>query len=128
MTCCINRVIIKYNEKKKGCEIMEKLSYSLQNLNGVVFKENNGKINQVQSRAVKSGALSELVADFINAGFEVGKVQKGIIVRVPNEQLGSIVLGLDIQVKPLDYDFDSEIENEKNRLQEIADRKKKKKR
>jgi hemolysin activation/secretion protein len=107
---------------------MEKLSYSLQNLNGVVFKENNGKINQVQSRAVKSGALSELVADFINAGFEVGKVQKGIIVRVPNEQLGSIVLGLDIQVKPLDYDFDSEIENEKNRLQEIADRKKKKKR
>jgi hemolysin activation/secretion protein len=106
---------------------MEKLSLALQNLNGFAFKETNGKINQVQSRAVKSNALTELMADFISAGFEVGKVQKGFIVRVPNEQLGSIVLGLDIQVKPLDYDFDSEVQAEKDRQAEIKARKDKKK-
>jgi hypothetical protein len=107
---------------------MKNLQEFLQSLESVVFKENNGKINQVQARTIKSSSLANLMKDFQDLGFEVGKVQKGIIVRVPNENEGSLVFGIDIQVKPLDYDFDSEIENEKNRLQEIADRKKKKKR
>lgn len=106
---------------------MEKFASYLQNLNGVVFAESNGKIKQTQARKLKSGLLGELVADIQGSGFEVAKVQKGYIVRVPNENLGSIVLGLDLQVKPLDYDFDAEAERETKRLAEIKAKKSKSK-
>jgi hypothetical protein len=104
---------------------MKNLQEFLQSLESVVLKENNGKINQVQARTIKSSSLANLMTDIQDLGFEVGKVQKGFIVRVPNSENGSLVFGLDIQVKSLDYDFDSEVQAEIDRLAEIKARKSK---
>lgn len=104
---------------------MKNIAKELQNLQGVVLKENNGKINQVQARTIKSVLQNALMKDFQDAGFENGFVQKGFIVRIPNDTHGSIVIQLDTVIKSLNFDFDAEIENEIARKQEIADRKKK---
>lgn len=111
----------------KGCDIMENIKKVLQDLNGVVLKENNGKINQVQARHLKTVIQVGLMKDFQDLGFEVGFIQKGFIVRIPNDDQGSLVIQLDAVIKSLDFDFDTEIEKEKARKQEIADRKKNKK-
>ena len=111
----------------KGCDIMENIKKVLQDLNGIVLKENNGKINQVQARQLKTVIQVGLMKDFQDLGFEVGSIQKGFIVRIPNDDQGSLVIQLDAVIKSLDFDFDTEIEKEKARKQEIADRKKNKK-
>lgn len=106
---------------------MKKFADYLQSLEGATFAETNGKIKQTQSRQLKASALRLLVGAITESGFETAKVKKGYIVRVPNNDLGSIVLGLDLQVKPIDYDFDAEAEAEAKRLAEIKAKKSKSK-
>jgi hypothetical protein len=96
----------------------------VQSLQGTAFAETNGKIKQTQARTVKASLLSALVAGL---DLEYAKVQKGYIVRIPNDEHGSIVVGIDLQVKPLDYDFDAEAERERKRQADIKAKKAKNK-
>lgn len=104
---------------------MKKVADYLQNTKGVVYAETNGKMKQTQARAFKSALLDALMTDFTDSGLEVGKVQKGFIVRVPNDDLGSLVIQVDAVLKPLDFDYDSAVQAETKRLAEIKSKKSK---
>jgi hypothetical protein len=93
---------------------MKNLTVALQNLINTEVKESNGKVHQVQSRAIKTALLSALMTDLTDNGFNVGKVEKGFIA-----QVGAVVLNFDIAIKPLDFDFESAIQKELERLAEI---------
>lgn len=109
----------------KGCDIMKKIAEFLQSLQNTKIAETNGKVKQVQARTIKSATLSALMSDFTDNGLEVGKVQKGFIVRVPNDDYGSLVIQVDAVLKPLDFDFDSAVQAEQKRQAEIKAKKKK---
>lgn len=106
---------------------MKKVAEYLQSLEKAEIKESKGKVQQVYARTIKAQTLHNLMKDFQDLGFEVGKVQKGFIVRVPNDTYGSLVIQVDTILKPLDYDFDSAVETEKQRIAEIKSKKAKKK-
>lgn len=106
---------------------MKNVAEYLQSLEKSEIKESKGKVQQVHARTIKSATLTSLMKDFQDLGFEVGKVQKGFVVRVPNDTYGSLVIQVDTILKPLDYDFDNAVENEKQRIAELKSKKAKKK-
>lgn len=106
---------------------MKNVANYLQNLKGAELSETNGKIKQVQARTIKSAILTALMSEFSEIDFEVGKVQKGFVVRVPNDDQGSLVIQVDAVLKPLDYDFDDAVKAEAERLAEIKAKKSKSK-
>lgn len=93
---------------------MKNLNSFLQKLVLTDIKESGNKVHQVQARTIKSGVLSSLMNDLTDLGVDVGKVEKGFIARV-----GHLVLNFDVSLKPLDYDFESAIQKEIDRLAEI---------
>lgn len=104
--------------------IIKKVAEFLQSLQSAKVGETNGKIKQVQARTIKSAVLTALMSEFSEIDFEVGKVQKGFIVRIPNDDHGSLVIQVDAILKPLDYDFDNAVQAEVKRLAEIKAKKK----
>ena len=93
---------------------MKNLNEVLQNLVGAEIKESGEKVHQVQARTIKSSVLQALMTDLTDNGFNVGKVEKGFIAKV-----GDLVLNFDVALKPLNYDFESAIQKELDRLAEI---------
>ena len=86
------------------------------------FKTTNGKINQVQARRLKASFNEALEHAFKDLGLDTAKIDKGFIVRVPNETEGSVVVNVDAVVKPLTFDFDTEAELYAQEQKEKAER------
>ena len=93
---------------------MKNLNSFLQKLVLTDIKESNNKVHQVQARTIKSSVLQALMSDLTDLGVDVGKIEKGFIARV-----GNLVLNFDVSLKPLDYDFETAIQKELDRLAEI---------
>jgi hypothetical protein len=87
---------------------MEKLSNVIKGIESTKFDLTNGKVNQVQARVLKANILAGLKEVFSGLDLEVADVAKGFIVKVPNEDNGSLVLNIDSVIKPLTYDFHDE--------------------
>ena len=98
---------------------MKNLNSVLQRLVVSEIKESGNKVHQVQARTIKNSVLTALMSDLTDLGVNVGKVEKGFIARV-----GDLVLNFDVALKPLDYDFESAIQKELDRLAEIEANKK----
>lgn len=93
---------------------MKNLNEVLQSLVITEIKESGNKVHQVQARTIKNAVLQALMSDLTDLGIDVGKIEKGFIARV-----GHLVLNFDVAIKPLDYDFETAIQKELDRLAEI---------
>lgn len=90
---------------------MENLKAYLEKTKGVKYSTTNGKINQKQARILKASIESAILKDLESMGFDVGKVDKGVVVNVPNTELGSFTINFNAIIKSLDYDFEGSIAN-----------------
>ena len=76
-----------------------------------VFKQTKKKsgeiaIQQTESRALKSEILQALNNLIINTyNIEVIRTGEGLIILLPNDELGAIPIALDVKVKSLDFDY-----------------------
>lgn len=74
------------------------------------FNVKGFKMNQLERNQFKADVVEALAKDLADAGFEVGKVDKGYAFLVENDELGSVALVLDAVVKNLDYSMEFEVE------------------
>lgn len=71
-------------------------------------KKKNGEIaiQQTESRTLKSEILQELNSLIANTyDIEVIRTGEGLIILLPNEELGAIPVALDVTIKSLDFDY-----------------------
>lgn len=71
-------------------------------------KKKNGEIaiQQTESRNLKNTILSqlnELIADTYE--IDVIRTAEGLILLLPNDELGTIPVALDVKIKSLDFDY-----------------------
>lgn len=106
--------------------MLELLPKNLQ-LKTLTNAKGNLVIQQTQSRELKKTIISTLL-DLLTTSYDVetGLTGDGIAIAIPNEEDGSVYLTLDIKVKPLDYDMDTEILDYKQKQEEKLAKKEKK--
>lgn len=81
-------------------------------------------IQQTMARSLKTEMLKTL-KDLIEATYEIDTLRndEGIVMLVPNDDLGVIPVALDIKVKSLDYDYETATKDYNDKLKEKADKK-----
>lgn len=84
---------------------MEKFQKFVSAIAGLVLKASGAKVNQVQRNALKNDALEALLADFAALdGVAITRTNDGIVLEVPNDELGSLYFEFDLKIKDLDFD------------------------
>lgn len=65
-------------------------------------------LQQTEARTLKLQALAQ-VQELLSQAYDLEIIQTGdgLIMLVPNEELGVIPMALDIKVKSLDYDYET---------------------
>lgn len=108
---------------------MTKLQSVVAAIKGKVFKLTGDKINQTERNTLKANVLDSIMSD-LSAIATVTRTTDGIVLEVPNDELGSIYLELDIKVKNTDFDIDeahtdymSKVDAAQERVQLAAARK-----
>ena len=87
------------------------------------LKASGAKINQVQRNALKEDALKALFAELqILESANIVRTNDGIVLEIPNDELGAVFLELDIKVKDLDFDIVSAVDERETALKDRADR------
>jgi hypothetical protein len=84
---------------------MKNLSSFAATIKSKVFKMSGDKINQTERNTTKSDALEAITTDLFAAGLNAVRTTEGIVLEVPNDELGSIFFELDIKVKSADFDI-----------------------
>ena len=84
-------------------------------------KKKNGDvvIQQTESRALKGEILqrlNNLIADTYN--IEILRTDDGLIILLPNDELGAIPIALDVKIKSLDFDYLASQAQYQEKLQE----------
>lgn len=71
-------------------------------------KKKNGEIaiQQTESRTLKGEILQQLNALIASTyDIEVIRTGEGLIILLPNDELGAIPIALDVKIKSLDFDY-----------------------
>lgn len=87
---------------------MEKFQNALNGIKGLVLKESNDKINQVQRNEMKASVLESLQADFASIT-NVFRTKDGLVLEIQNDEIGNFYAVVDFTIKNLDYDLDGAI-------------------
>lgn len=87
---------------------MEKFQNVLTNVKGLVLKESNDKINQVQRNEIKASVLDALQADFAGVT-NVFRTKDGLVLEIQNDEIGTFYAVVDFTIKNLDYDVDGAV-------------------
>lgn len=104
---------------------IDKLLESIKEKDFTVSQTKKGeKIKQTEHRELKSNIMSALLEDLKEKGLAIGMSKDGIVIEMPNDNLGAIPVELDIKVKGLDYDTLQAVENYRFEKEEKEKRKK----
>lgn len=71
-----------------------------------VFKLSGEKINQTERNAFKASALESISTDLSASGIVLHRTTEGLVLEIPNDELGVIYMGLDLKVKDTSFDID----------------------
>ncbi len=90
-------------------------------------KKKNGEvaIQQTESRALKSEILQRL-SNLITEAYdiEILRTDEGLIILLPNDELGAIPIALDVKIKSLDFDYLASQAQYQEKLQEKQEKEK----
>lgn len=94
-----------------------------------VFKQTTRKngevaIQQTESRTLKNEILQQLnilIADTYN--IEILRTDEGLIILLPNDELGAIPIALDVKIKSLDFDYLASQAQYQEKLQDKQEKK-----
>lgn len=80
-------------------------------------------IQQTMARSLKTEMLASLKL-LVEAtyGIDTLRNDEGIVMLVPNDELGVIPVALDIKVKSLDYDYETATKDYKDKLKAKAEK------
>ena len=84
---------------------MKNMKNFIASVKSLALKESGSKINQIQRNALKSEALYAIFSD-LNGGTEIVRTLNGLVLVVPNDELGEVYLEIDLKVKNLDFDVE----------------------
>lgn len=83
----------------------------------------NGVINQTQRNQLREELMTDMEEMLKgNTNCEVNRIEEGILIEIPDDELGSIPAIISIKIKPINFDSLSAIEERKNK---VADREQK---
>lgn len=86
------------------------------------LRESKGKIQQTDSRKLKA-TLHELLTEMLTEyGFEVYEIQNGLVVEIPNEELGAIPIEIKAIVKNLNFDTDTHVTEYQEKLKRAKEK------
>ena len=105
---------------------MKPLKNTLQEIDTLVLKESADKIQQVQRNQVKQMLMNGLFESLKSNGIQVDKVADGLTVTVDNQEIGAFFVTLDMKVRNLDYDLETEINDYNDKVAEKLETDKKK--
>lgn len=89
---------------------------------------NTGRLHQTDAREWKNH-LHELMAEHIEQlDFDVHMVQNGMLIEVPHDEYGSIVVEAKFVVKQTDYDIMAAVDQYEEKKRAAADRRAKRQR
>lgn len=89
------------------------------------LRESKGKLQQSDARAYKAD-LHQLMRDvFENLDLDVHMVQNGMLLEIPHEELGSVVVEAKFVLKPVDYDIAASVDQYEEKQKAALERKQK---
>lgn len=104
----------KFNEFSKEVETRE------------LKTTNSGNISQIPQRELRKDITNAIAEQFED--FTIGQIDKGVVMELPHEELGAIPIVVSVVMKnPQTFNADHEIKCYQEHLQEVLERKEKRK-